>query len=166
MRYVKALSLFQDLLKTDGLERGRLLGLDVGTKYIGLAVSDLNNKIASPLSVLVRKKYNIELIADNFKCLISELSLEGFVVGLTFDRQKSTTDSVLVKLFLDELSNTNKLTGIKYTYWDERFTSRNVEMLLKPLNLHPVHSKTIVDKFAAVGILQEYLDYVNKEQKK
>ncbi|XP_062074298.1 uncharacterized protein LOC133778406 [Humulus lupulus] len=166
MRYVKSLSLFQDLLKTDGLERGRLLGLDVGTPYIGLAVFGLNNNIASPLSVLVRKKYNIELIADNFKCLISELSLEGFVVGLTFDRQKSTTDSVLVKLFLDELSNTNKLTGIKYTYWDERFTSRNVEMLIKPLNLHPVHSKTIVDKFAAVGILQEYLDYVNKKQKK
>ncbi|XP_062075955.1 uncharacterized protein LOC133780092 [Humulus lupulus] len=156
----------QDLLKTDGLERGRLLGLDVGTKYIGLAVSDLNNKIASPLSIFCSCKEKVELIADRFKCLISELSLEGFVVGLTFDRQKSTNDSVLVKLFLDELSNTNKLTGIKYTYWDERFTSRNVEMLIKPLNLHPVHSKTIVDKFAAAGILQEYLDYVNKEQKK
>lgn len=49
MRYVKPLSLFQDLLKTDVLERGRLLGLDVGSKYIGLAVSDINNKIASPL---------------------------------------------------------------------------------------------------------------------
>ncbi|XP_060971667.1 uncharacterized protein LOC115716898 isoform X4 [Cannabis sativa] len=135
MRYVKPLSLFQDLLKTNGLERGRLLGLDVGSKYIGLAVSDINNKIASPL----RKKSNIELMADDLKCL-----------------------SVLVKLFIDELCNTNKLTGIKYTYWDEHLTSKTVEMLLKPLNLHPVHSKIFVDKFAAVNILQEYLDYVNR----
>ncbi|PON84594.1 Polynucleotidyl transferase, ribonuclease H-like superfamily protein [Trema orientale] len=165
MRYVKPLSLFKDVLKTDGLERSRLLGLDVGSKYIGLAVSDINNKVASPLSVLLRKKSNIELMADDFQCLISELSLEGFVVGFPFDRQRGTSDSVLVKLFVDELCNTNKLRGIKYTYWDERFTSKNVELLLKPLNLHPVHSKTIVDKFAAVGILQEYLDYVNRKLK-
>ncbi|KAF4403840.1 hypothetical protein G4B88_014296 [Cannabis sativa] len=155
MRYVKPLSLFQDLLKTNGLERGRLLGLDVGSKYIGLAVSDINNKIASPLSVLLRKKSNIELMADDLKCLISELSLEGFVVGFPLDRRKSTTESVLVKLFIDELCNTNKLTGIKYTYWDEHLTSKTVEMLLKPLNLHPVHSKIFVDKFAAVNILQQ-----------
>nr|GMC87333.1 putative pre-16S rRNA nuclease isoform X2 [Ipomoea batatas] len=42
---------------------------------------------------------------------------------------------------------------------------QSVEMLLKPLNLHPVQSKTIVDKFAAVEILQGYLDYVNRNEK-
>uniref|UniRef100_A0A7N2N4P4 Uncharacterized protein n=1 Tax=Quercus lobata TaxID=97700 RepID=A0A7N2N4P4_QUELO len=41
----------------------------------------------------------------------------------------------------------------------------NVELLLKPLNLHPVQSKTIIDKFAAVGILQGYLDYVSRKMK-
>lgn len=49
MKYVKPFNLFQDLMKTKPLERGRLLGLDVGDKYVGLAVSDANNKIASPL---------------------------------------------------------------------------------------------------------------------
>ena len=49
MQYVKPLNLFQNLLKAKALERGRLLGLDVGDKYVGLAVSDIDNKIASPL---------------------------------------------------------------------------------------------------------------------
>ena len=68
MRYVKPLSLFQDLLKTDALERGSLLGLDVGSKYIGLAVSDINNKIASPLRYL--KSFILKRVLTNhFKFL-------------------------------------------------------------------------------------------------
>ena len=49
MRYVKPLNLFHDLLTSTAVKRGRLLGLDVGDKYVGLAVSDTHNKIASPL---------------------------------------------------------------------------------------------------------------------
>ncbi|ONI07076.1 hypothetical protein PRUPE_5G098900 [Prunus persica] len=165
MRYVKPLSLFQDLVRGNALERGRLLGLDVGDKYVGVAVSDIHNKIASPLSVLLRKKSTLDMMADDFQSLISELSLEGFIVGYPFDRQRRSPDAVQVKLFIDDLSATRKLEGLKYTYWDEGFTSKNVELLLRPLNLHPVTSKTIIDKFAAVGILQGYLDYVNRKQK-
>ncbi|KAK4559437.1 hypothetical protein RGQ29_008583 [Quercus rubra] len=158
MRYVKPLNLFHDLLTSTAVKRGRLLGLDVGDKYVGLAVSDTHNEIASPLSVLLRKKSNIDL-------MISELSLVGFVVGCPFDRRRSAPDAVQVKLFIDDLCKTGKLKGLNYTYWDESFTSKNVELLLKPLNLHPVQSKTIIDKFAAVGILQGYLDYVNRKMK-
>ncbi|XP_034704767.1 putative pre-16S rRNA nuclease isoform X4 [Vitis riparia] len=139
MKYVKPVNLFHDLLKMKATERGRLLGLDVGDKYVGLAVSDLHNKIASPLSVLLRKKSNIDLMATDFQSL-----------------------AVNVKVFIDDLCKTGRLEGVRYTYWDECFTSKNVELLLKPLNLHPVQSKTILDKFAAVGILQGYLDHVNR----
>ncbi|XP_062146881.1 uncharacterized protein LOC133854650 [Alnus glutinosa] len=165
MRYVKPWTLFHDLLKSNAVERGRLLGLDVGDKYVGLAVSDPHNQIASPLSVLLRKKSNIGLMASDFQSLISELSLVGFVVGCPFDRQRSSPDAVQVKLFIDDLCKTKKLEGLNYTYWDERFTSKNVELMLKPLNLHPVQAKTIIDKFAAVGILQGYLDYANRKMK-
>ncbi|GMH09396.1 hypothetical protein Nepgr_011237 [Nepenthes gracilis] len=164
MRYMKPLRLFQDLLKTKALEKGRLLGLDVGDKYVGLAVSDLHNKIASPLSVLVRKKTNIDLMAGDLQSLISELSLVSFIVGYPFDRQKSSPDAVQVKIFVDDLCKTGKLEGLRYTYWNECFTSKNAELLLKPLKLHPVEFKTILDKFAAVGILQGYLDYVNRNE--
>ncbi|KAF8410167.1 hypothetical protein HHK36_002689 [Tetracentron sinense] len=162
MKYVKPINLFNDMLKINTLQQGRLLGLDVGDKYVGLAVSDTHNRIASPLSVLVRKKSNIDLMAKDFRSLISELSLGAFIVGYPFDRHRNCVDAVQVKLFIDDLRKTGQLEGLWYTYWDECFTSKNVELLLKPLNLHPVQSKTIVDKFAAVGILQGYLDFAHR----
>nr|KYP67284.1 Putative Holliday junction resolvase [Cajanus cajan] len=155
MRYIKPLQLFRDLMNTTQNQRGRLLGLDVGDKYVGLALSDFDNKIASPFSVLVRKKTNICLMASDFESLISKYSLKGFVIGIPFDKHRLSADAVQVKLFIDLLCRTKMLEGVKYTYWNECFTSKNVELLLKPLNLnHPSLSKTMLDKFAAVGILQ------------
>lgn len=49
MRLVKPFQLFLDVMKTTEGKRGRLLGLDVGVKYVGIAVSDIDNKVASPL---------------------------------------------------------------------------------------------------------------------
>ncbi|XP_057519429.1 uncharacterized protein LOC130800094 isoform X1 [Amaranthus tricolor] len=162
MRYVKPLRLFQDMIKANVSKRERFLGLDVGDKYVGLAVSDPENKIATPLSVLLRKKFSIDLMAEDFNNLISEFSLAGLIVGCPFDRQRLSPDGVQVKVFIDDLCKTGKLQGVKYTYWNECFTSKNVDLLLKPLTLHPVEMKTMLDKFAAVGILQGYLDYVNR----
>ncbi|KAK4744935.1 hypothetical protein SAY87_011247 [Trapa incisa] len=166
MKYIRPYSLFTDLQKVREKGFARLLGLDVGDKYVGVAVSDQNNRIASPLSVLLRKKTNIDMMAVDFQSLISEFSIVGFVVGCPLDRLHTTTpDGWQVKLLIEELSRTGKLEGVCYTYWDECFTSKNVELLLKPLVIHPVKAKTIVDKFAAVGILQGYLDYANRKLK-
>ncbi|CAI9274398.1 unnamed protein product [Lactuca saligna] len=162
MKHMKPLSLYQKLLKTPAGERGRLLGLDVGDKYVGLAVSDVNNKVASPLSVLVRKKSNIGLMAIDFEFLISKLSLSAFIVGCPYDRQRNCPEATQVKVFIDSLCKTGKLEGVGYTFWDECFTSKNVDLLLEPLKFSTVEAKTINDKFAAVGILQGYLDYVNR----
>ncbi|KAK9698595.1 hypothetical protein RND81_08G115900 [Saponaria officinalis] len=164
MKYLKPLSLFRELQKTDALERGRFLGLDVGDKYVGLAVLDSDNKIAIPLSVLLRKKSNIGLMANDFVSLISEFSLTSFIVGCPFDRQRPRADAAQVKVFIDDLCKTEKLEGVRYTYWNESYTSKNVELLLEPLTLHPLELKTMLDKFAAVGILQGYLDYVNRNE--
>ncbi|KAH1223363.1 putative pre-16S rRNA nuclease [Glycine max] len=133
MRYMKPLQLFHDLKNQ---QRGRLLGLDVGDKYVGLALSDFDNNIASPFSVLVRKKTNITLVASDFESLCSDLSnkTSKHVIGISFDKHQVSSD--------------------------------NVELLLKPLNLnHSVLSKTMLDKFAAVGILQGYMDFVNRKMK-
>uniref|UniRef100_A0A1D1XU19 Putative Holliday junction resolvase n=1 Tax=Anthurium amnicola TaxID=1678845 RepID=A0A1D1XU19_9ARAE len=89
MKLVKPIDLFQNAMKILP-ERRRLLGLDVGNKYIGLAVSDIKKRIASPLSVLVRKKSNIQLIADDFQKLVSEFSLAGFVVGYPFAKGQNS----------------------------------------------------------------------------
>ncbi|XP_073001227.1 uncharacterized protein [Typha latifolia] len=139
MKLVKPIELFQKFLNSGSMKQGRLLGLDVGHKYVGLAVSDTCNKIASPLSVLVRKKTNIDLMAKDFRTLAAQ-----------------------VRLFVEDLQKTGKLDDLSYTYWDENYTSKCVEALLHPLNLHPVQTKTIMDKFAAVGILQGYLDLMHR----
>nr|XP_029117177.1 putative pre-16S rRNA nuclease isoform X2 [Elaeis guineensis]XP_029117178.1 putative pre-16S rRNA nuclease isoform X2 [Elaeis guineensis] len=166
MKLVKPIELFQKFLKSGSMEKGRLLGLDVGQKYVGLAVSDTCNKIASPLSVLVRKKTNIDLVARDLQTLVSQLSLVGFVVGYPFSLQgQSSIEAVQVKLFVEDLRKTGRLDGSYFTYWNENYTSKCVQALLDPLKLHPVESKTIIDKFAAVGILQGYLDDMNRNLK-
>lgn len=163
MKSVKPFEIFEKILKNGSTKPGRVLGLDVGYRYVGLAVSDTCNKIASPVSVLVRKKTNIESMAEDFQTLISRLSLVGFVVGFPFSLLgQHNVEAVQVRLFMEELRKTGKLDGLCYTYWDENYTSKCVEALLHPLNLHPVEHKTIMDKFAAVGILQGYLDYMNR----
>ncbi|KAF7828282.1 putative pre-16S rRNA nuclease isoform X1 [Senna tora] len=164
MRFVKPLQLALNLAKTPKKKRGRLLGLDVGDRYVGVAFSDPKNKIASPFCVLVRKKTNIDNLANDFSTLISEFSSNTFVVGMPFDKPRSSSEAYQVKAFMDELGKTGKFEGLQYTYWNECFTSKNVELLLKPLNLNPVQEKTILDKFAAVGILQGYLDYANRKK--
>ncbi|KAL3356715.1 hypothetical protein AABB24_017395 [Solanum stoloniferum] len=163
MRYLKPSNLFHELLKSNALASGRILGLDVGDKYVGLAVSDTTNKVASPLAVLLRKKTNIDLMAKDLQGLVSELNLGAFVFGYPFDRQKISRDAVQVKLFIDDLCRTGELRGVNYTFRDECFTSKNVEFLLQDLKFHPTQSKTMLDKFAAVGILQGYLDFVNRK---
>lgn len=68
-----------------------------------------------------------------------------------------------VKLFIEDLCKTRMLDGVSYTYWDENYTSRCAEAILEPLmDISPVDAKTILDKFAAVGILQLYLDDMNR----
>ncbi|XP_022631591.1 uncharacterized protein LOC106777161 isoform X4 [Vigna radiata var. radiata] len=124
MRYMKPLQLFQHLSNSTRNQRGRLLGLDVGEKYVGLALSDFDNKIASPFSVLVRKKSNICLMASDFQNLMSKYSLKGFVVGLPFDRHRVASEAAPVKILIDHLCRTKMLEGVKYTYWNECFTSK------------------------------------------
>ncbi|XP_050377904.1 uncharacterized protein LOC126795125 isoform X2 [Argentina anserina] len=155
MKYVRPLNLFMDLHKAK--PRGRILGLDVGDKYVGLAISDPSNKIAHPVSVLLRKKSTLDLMAEDFNSLVSMFSVAAFVVGYPFtESRRGCPEAVQVKLLVEDLCKTRRLQGVKYTYWNECFTSKNGEYLLKDLrSFHPVEQKTIVDKFAAVGILQE-----------
>nr|XP_009382995.2 PREDICTED: uncharacterized protein LOC103970796 isoform X2 [Musa acuminata subsp. malaccensis] len=166
MKVIEPVELFQKLCSSGAVQKGRLLGLDVGQRYVGLAVSDVANRIASPGSVLVRKKTNIDIMAKVFQKLISQHSLVGFVVGYPFCLWgQSSVEAVQVRLFMEDLRNTGRLNGLTYTYWDENYTSKCVEALLEPLDLNPVKSKTIKDKFAAVGILQGYLDNMNRKLK-
>ncbi|XBI29150.1 hypothetical protein VPH35_053204 [Triticum aestivum] len=129
-------------------------------------------------------------MADDFKTLVKNYSLAGLVVGYPFNLQGQSSPDVQcpfgsivhllfhfmfsnvsfsvkqasqVSLLVGELCKTGKLDDLSYTYWDENFTSKCVEALLNPLKLNdPVETKTMTDKFAAVCILQGYLDNMNR----
>ncbi|XP_057858321.1 uncharacterized protein LOC131067372 isoform X1 [Cryptomeria japonica] len=193
MKYVKHLELFQILLKKDKPQTGRLLGMDVGERFVGLAVSDASNEIASPHSVLIRTRSDVNSIADNLQELhlvttltvgarqfdvysdvaskfrwikVDQFSLVGFVIGYPFPMYRfQSTQAFQVKQFVDQLKKISRFEGLVYTYWDERFTTKAVESMLKPLDLHPSHMKRILDKFAAVGILQGCLDDFQRQVK-
>jgi len=86
MRLLQAEELFRKVLEVGSKNKAtRLLGLDVGSKYVGVSVSDEKNRIALPLSVLCRTKTNVNLMADDFKTLVSKYSIAGFVVGYPFN---------------------------------------------------------------------------------
>ncbi|KAH9322365.1 hypothetical protein KI387_017004, partial [Taxus chinensis] len=105
--------------------------------------------------VLIRKRSNINLIAANLQDLVDQFSLAGFVIGYPLPMYKfQSTQAFRVKLFADQLKKTGRFEGLAYTYWDERLTTKAMECMLKPLDLHPLKMKGIEDKFAAVGILQ------------
>lgn len=70
MKEVVPVALFRKLYRLRNTQKARLLGLDVGQKYVGLAVSDVTNQSTSPLSVLVRKQSNIDLMAKDFQTLV------------------------------------------------------------------------------------------------
>uniref|UniRef100_M8BH07 Putative Holliday junction resolvase n=1 Tax=Aegilops tauschii TaxID=37682 RepID=M8BH07_AEGTA len=153
MRLLKAEELFRKLLEGGSKKQPRLLGLDVGSKYVGLAVSDQKNRIALPL------RYGLLAIGVEDMFLdanVKNYSLAGLVVGYPFNLQgQSSPDASQVSLLVGELCKTGKLDDLSYTYWDENFTSKCVEALLNPLKLNdPVETKTMTDKFAAVCILQ------------
>ncbi|GLJ31115.1 hypothetical protein SUGI_0623030 [Cryptomeria japonica] len=140
--------------------------MDVGERFVGLAVSDASNEIASPHSVLIRTRSDVNSIADNLQELVDQFSLVGFVIGYPFPMYRfQSTQAFQVKQFVDQLKKISRFEGLVYTYWDERFTTKAVESMLKPLDLHPSHMKRILDKFAAVGILQGCLDDFQRQVK-
>ncbi|TXG68231.1 hypothetical protein EZV62_003166 [Acer yangbiense] len=172
MEYLKPVSfykkIFKDILKKeDHLKPGRLLGLDVSDKYVSLAVSDWKNLTAVPLRVVDRQEINMSSMADMIQSLIPEYNLVGFVFGAGCIRPPI---DVRMQKFIDDLCETGKFKGLKYTFWDYGIASQNAEFVFKQhvkftleiLNQPPYMSETIMEMSLAVFALQGYLDCTKK----
>ena len=134
----------------------RLVGLDIGEKRIGIAVSDELGLTAQGVSTLYRKNLKDDL--SRLAEIIREQSAEKIVVGLP--RNMNGTygpQAEKVKDFMEEL--TPKLP-LEVIYQDERMTTIVAERTLLEGNISRKKRKTVVDKLAAVLILQAYLDRI------
>jgi len=129
----------------------RLLGVDYGSKRVGLAVSDALGLIASPLSVVPRSSAVEDVVA-----LVKELDIVTIVVGLpTALGGGEGVSASEARRLADELATA---TGVEVVLRDERFTSRMAEGALVETGMKRRKRRETVDKIAATIILQDYLD--------
>ena len=132
---------------------GRALGIDFGTKRVGLALSDRSNMIASPYKTLnyVSEK---DLITQ-LETIISKNDIEILVLGLPINMKgKDTVQTIKVRNFKEILS----ALRIPIVYEDERLSSVSAINSLMLQNVKTGHNKPEIDKTAAAIILQQYLD--------
>ena len=139
----------------------RVLGIDLGERRIGVAVSDPTGVIAQPLPTIQRRKgKRIPLIA--IEKLINEFDVEIIVVGLPL--ALSGLDTEWTKTVRETADKLEKKSGLQVHLIDERFTSALAERAIQSLGLprNKKKEKGRVDAAAAVLILQKWLDIQKK----
>jgi putative Holliday junction resolvase len=136
----------------------RLIGIDVGTKTLGLALSDATRKIASALITLRRERF-----AEDLRRLLdiaAEHRIGGFVVGLPLNLDGSGGPRAqATRAFARNLA---KATELPIAYWDERLSTVAAERALLEADLSRKRRAEVVDKVAATLILQGALDRMTR----
>lgn len=144
----------------------RIMGLDLGSKTVGVAISDPLLITAQPVETIVRKDENkLRKTFARIEELIVEYEVEKIVLGYP----KNMNDTIGPRAMLSEefRESLMRRTGLDVILWDERLTTVAAEEVLIESNVRRENRKKYVDQIAAVFILQEYLDNVasqNKEQ--
>jgi putative Holliday junction resolvase len=133
---------------------GRLLGIDYGTVRVGLAVSDPDRIIASPLDTLTRGGDTAD--AAYFARVVAAEKVVGLVVGLPLrNRGYEGTKAIEARQYGEWLG---AVTGLSVVFWDERYTSALAEDAFREAKLAHKKRKERRDRVAAVLILQGFLD--------
>ncbi|CTQ54089.1 Putative Holliday junction resolvase [Roseibium album] len=132
----------------------RLIGLDLGTKTIGLALSDIGRGIASPMETIRRKKFTID--AEKLLEICAKQDVGGMVLGLPLNMDGSEGPRVqATRAFVRNLA---PKTDLPITYWDERLSTAAVTRTLLEADSSRAKRAEVVDKMAAAFILQGFLD--------
>lgn len=133
---------------------GRLIGIDGGTKTLGLALSDILRTIASPLETIERTKFKAD--AARLLSLIAAHQICGLVLGLPTNMDGSEGPRVQATRALAR--NLNILTPLPILLWDERLTTAAAERMLISADTTRKRRAEVIDKLAATLILQGALD--------
>ena len=137
-----------------------LVGLDLGTKTLGVAVSDRLKIIASPLSTIQRNGTKKDLL--KLQEILNDYEIGGFIVGLPLSLDNSDNQQTqLVKNFNKELINFFKLPSV---FWDERFSSDVIFKEMRKSNMSTNKIKNKLDQQSASYILQGYLERYRKNK--
>ena len=136
----------------------RIIGLDYGTKTVGVAVSDSLGITAQAVETITRKEENkLRQTLARIEALIDEYNVEEIVVGLP--KNMNNTIGERAEACRDFADKLERRTGLPVIMWDERLTTVSADNVLKESGVRRENRKAVVDKIAAVLILQGYLDY-------
>ena len=143
----------------DGLPRfACILGLDVGTKTIGVAVSDTTRMIASPLVTIKRRRFRDD--AADLGRIVVERAAAGFVIGLPVNMDGSEGPRCQsVRQFAVNLGAAIPLPS---AFWDERLSTAAVERMMIAADMTRKRRGELADKLAAAYILQGALDAMGR----
>lgn len=137
---------------------GRLIGIDPGTKTIGLALSDAGRSIATPLETIKRKKFKIDAVRLLELC--AEHEIAGLVIGLPLNMDGSEGPRCqATRAFARNLA---AITDIPLTFWDERLSTAAVTRTLLEADTSRAKRAEVVDKMAAAYILQGFLNRIGR----
>ena len=146
---------------TDHVARAHpLLGLDLGEKTIGLALSDTTLLIATPLSTIQRAKFTRD--AENLAAIIEEHDVGGLVIGLPINMDGS--EGPKCQSARQFAANILERMEIEIAFWDERLSTVAVTRTMIEADMSRARQKQAVDKMAAAYILQGALDFLRNRQ--
>ncbi|AQT47399.1 MULTISPECIES: Holliday junction resolvase RuvX [Bartonella] len=141
-----------------GLTDKNIIGLDLGTKTIGIAISDLGWRFATPRPVLKRKKFSID--AEQLVKIFSEENIGVAIIGLP--KNMDGTSGPRVQATRAFVHNMNSFTEIPFVFWDERLSTVAAERGLLEMDVSRAKRADRIDSAAAAFILQGALDRLNR----
>jgi putative Holliday junction resolvase len=142
----------------------RILGLDYGSKTVGVAVSDSLCLTAQAVETITRNSENkLRRTLARIEALVKEYEVSLIVLGLPLlwnnDMAERAQETAIFRDMLE------RRTGLKVVYQDERLTTDEAERTLIESGIRRENRKKYIDQIAAVLILQSYLDRINNQEK-
>jgi putative Holliday junction resolvase len=134
--------------------RGALIGLDLGTRTVGVATSDPDRRLATAVETIARKTFTAD--AARILALAAERKAAGIVLGLPVNMDG--TEGPRAQSTRAFARNLAKLTEMPIALWDERLSTAAVERELIASDVSRARRKAVIDQHAAVFILQGALD--------
>ena len=145
-----------DEFKTNIENNSRLLGIDPGYKNIGFAICDENKKVATPLKVLQKNKF--EVLIQQINQIIKENDIKGIIIGNPMNMDGTSGKSS--QSANDFAKNLSQNITIPITMWDERLSSEGSFKITKELGTNTSNRVNKLDENAAAFILQGAIDYL------
>ena len=140
----------------------RIMGLDYGSRTVGVAVSDPLKITAQAVETITRKDENkLRRTCARIEELIDEYQVEKIVLGLPKHMNNDIGDRAEKSIEFGRMLE--RRTGLEVVMWDERLTTVEAERTLIENNVRRENRKKYVDQIAAVFILQGYLDSIRNE---